>query len=216
MVADYVNFPGPAVNTLYRSNDGWLGCLTDISGLEADLKQREIDIFSAKTWLIFGSGDMAASLIHRYIGGANYRLPAKIYVFGRNHHEDWPRRHRLPDLEKFGDISFLSYSFENLQIGLNALSEGDPLFICAPGEELSVYLNERSLDLRQMLSGKKIRVIDMNYLPYHFPQLAEVDKIDGLGMLIEQARLAQEVWFSKKLDPVTYRKRALEAIAGAK
>lgn len=171
-----------AVNTLVRSNEGWLGDNTDGEGLVRDLTGRHrLDLRARRTLLIGAGGaarGVAPSLLDAGIG--------ELYVVNRTSERadalvdrlGQPERvhsRYLHDVGKLGDFDLI----------INATSAGR---------------DAAMPDLPMSLMGARSAAVDLSYgeAATAFLSWARAagarEAIDGLGMLVEQAAESFALW----------------------
>jgi len=177
-----------AVNTLVRDGDGWRGDNTDGAGLLRDLgDRRAIDLRERRT-LLLGAGGAARSVAPALIDAGI----GELFVVNR----DTARADALIDtLGQPGRIHSRYYD------DLAALGEFD-LIVNAT----SAARNGGMTKLPTSLAGSRTACVDLNYGEAAIPFLAWAraanahDRVDGLGMLVEQAADSFALWHGQRPD----------------
>ncbi len=181
-----------AVNTLVRRGDGWFGDNTDGAGLVRDLTGRHQHDLRERRTLLLGAGGAAAgvapALLDAGIGELTIvnRSPERADALadalgmpGRVHSRYWQ------DLASLG----------NFDLVVNATSAAR---------------SQARLDLPFAIAYRNTLAVDLGYGVAAIDFLAWArsarcqDRIDGLGMLVEQAAEAFELWHGVRpqTDPV--------------
>lgn len=169
-----------AVNTLVRTATGWTGDNTDGAGLVADLARLGIDVAGRRV-LILGAGGAARGIIGPLLG----QKPAELVVSNRN---PWKPEELAETFKVLGRVvprTHIALKGDRFDLVINATSAGHsgamPLL---PG--------------RLLAEGGDC--YDLGYGASHAPfaewaagQGARRSE-DGLGMLVEQAAGAFEIW----------------------
>ena len=193
-----------AVNTVWRSEQGWCGTNTDVAGFLAPLQPLARD-WSQIVPLILGSGGAARAVAV----GCHELGCRKIGVVGRN----WEK------LEKFkvswantpleGAISL--YSWDELP----RLVSQTQLLVNATPLGMSPRTEESPLEaaIADRLSPEVI-AYDLIYTPRPTKFLQQAQQrgamaIDGLEMLVQQGAAAFTIWLGKPA-PVTVMRQAVE------
>ena len=177
-----------AVNTLLREAEGWHGDNTDGAGLVRDLSERQALDLRGRRTLLLGAGGaahgVAPALLDAGIGDLFIvnRDSAKADALadalgqpGRVHSRYWD------DLASLGAFDLI----------VNATSAG------RGGAPLVLPFG---------IAGARTTAVDLSYGEAAIPFLAWArgaacaQAIDGLGMLVEQAALAFELWHGKHPD----------------
>jgi shikimate dehydrogenase len=170
-----------AVNTLIRSDSGWIGDNTDGLGLVRDLRANLGVAIAGKRVLLLGAGGAARGCIAPLLA----EQPAELVVSNRN---PWKPEALAEQFRALGNIvprTHLSLKGDRYDLVLNATSAG----------------HDGALPrLPDGLLAAGAAAYDLNYGPAAQPFLdwaraqgaAQVS--DGLGMLVEQAAEAFQRW----------------------
>ena len=191
-----------AVNTLRREGDGWFGDNTDGDGLVRDLTGRNALDLRGRRTLMLGAGGAAHGVapalldagigelfvVNRHAERADALVDALAQP-GRVHSRYWDD---LPDIGGFDLI-------------INATSAG---------------LGGAAIALPFSLAASRSAAVDLSYGEAAIGFLAWAraagahDVVDGLGMLVEQAALAFELWHGRRpqTDEVYATLRARDAL----
>ncbi|MGA9379233.1 MAG: shikimate dehydrogenase [Phormidium sp.] len=197
-----------AVNTVWRSENGWNGTNTDVEGFVAPLKNYNQN-WSQTTALILGCGGAARAVV----AGCAQLNCAKIRVVGR-------------DLQK---LKAFQNSWQNSQLAVNLsvyhweqlpdlISESNLLVNTTPvGMYPHVDESPVSAELMEKLPGNAI-AYDLIYTPNptKFLQIAKeqgAEAIDGLEMLVQQGAAALKIWL-KQQPPVEEMRESLRQHLG--
>lgn len=161
-----------SINTIVRGEDGLLtGHNTDAAGLEYTIRRANI-VLEGKKVLIFGSG--GASLAAKYVAG---RMGAReVLVISRS-----------------GE-----YNYSNLELNADA----DILINTTP---LGMFPNEEGMCADPALFPECSGVIDLVYNPCRTDFLLRAQELGipcagGLPMLVHQAKVAEELFFGRRID----------------
>ena len=194
-----------AVNTVWRTDRGWKGTNTDVTGFIAPLKKIALDWSDAKA-VVLGNGGAARAVV----AGLAQLSITEINVVGRNKNklaQFWQSWQDSPSISNLIKI----HSWENLS-GLisscNLLVNTTPI-----GMHPHVDASPVSKDLMQKLPQNAI-AYDLIYTPAptEFLSLAEergAKAIDGLEMLVQQGAAALEIWTDRPA-PVNIMRRTLQ------
>lgn len=203
-----------AVNTVYRTERGWCGTNTDVTGFLAPLKNTsqlgEIPPdWSQKVAVILGNGGAARAVV----AGCAELGCAEIHVLGRNEQkliefkESWVHS-PLP-------INLQVHTWENLS---RLISQADLLVNTTPvgmyphGEESPV--DEAAMD--QLRAGAIAYDLIYTPNPTQFLQQAKhrgAVAFDGLEMLVQQGAAALEIWLQQPV-PVDVMRQSLQQHLG--
>lgn len=169
-----------AVNTVYRRDGAWIGDNTDGPGLVADLQRLGLDPAHARV-LILGAGGAATGIIEPLLAAG----AADIAVSNRTPERADALVERFDDgrLSRIDDISVAG----RRDLVIQATSLGH---------------RGKAPDLSGLATGTP--VYDLNYGPAHAPLARDCHERglpchDGLGMLVEQARLAFEAFAGRRV-----------------
>lgn len=177
-----------AVNTLLREAEGWHGDNTDGAGLVRDLTERHALDLRGRRTLLLGAGGaahgVAPALLDAGIG--------ELFIVNR----DSAKADALADT--LGQPGLVHSRYWNdlasqgaFDMIINATSAG------RAGAELALPFG---------IAGSRTAAVDLSYGEAAIPFLAWArgagcaQAIDGLGMLVEQAALAFELWHGKHPD----------------
>ena len=172
-----------AVNTLYwDSSEKLIGCNTDGKGLLQDLQHNLGIELAGKRILLVGAGGAAAGIIHPLLQA----LPEQLVVINRT-------ASRADDLvQRFSQVADGRFSSAPME----KPGQGFDLVLNATSASLSGELP----DLPGQLFGPDSWAYDLAYAdqPTPFLRWAELQgvnhRVDGLGMLVEQAAEAFLLW----------------------
>lgn len=169
-----------AVNTLIRTTEGWRGDNTDGIGLITDLRQLGISV-RGKRVLIVGAGGAVRGILKPLLD----EQPAVLAISNRN---PWKPEALAELFKAHGTVlprTHFALKGEQYDLIINATSAGhDGVMPFIPG---------------QVLAADGV-CYDLSYGPAHAPFAAWARAqgasrvVDGLGMLIEQAATAFEIW----------------------
>ena len=195
-----------AVNTVYKTNKGWVGTNTDVAGFLAPLQTYNWD-WNQKVAVILGNGGASRAVV----AGCAQLGFAEIHVIGRSmeklagFQQSWLNS-PLPvtlEVHKWDELSSL-------------ISQADLLVNTTP---VGMYpkIQESPLDenMFDKLSSGAI-VYDLIYVPRptKFLQQAQVRgaiAIDGLEMLVQQGAAALELWLQQSV-PVDIMRDSLKKV----
>ena len=195
-----------AVNTVWRTDEGWAGTNTDVEGFLAPLLTYNRD-WSQTVAVILGKGGAARAVI-----AACHQLGCKeIYVVVRNASniqeflDSWSNSSfkdklqiqtwdKLPDLVACADLLV-----NTTPVGMSPHPEKSPL---------------SAVEMSQLKKGAVAYDLIYNPRPTQFLQQAQAKgaiPIDGLSMLVEQGAAALKIWLQQPV-PVDIMHQALISI----
>lgn len=195
-----------AVNTLIRQDTEWAGTNTDGAGFLADCETHQISLAGQHVALI-GAGGAAKGLCPVLLNQGVSRLT----VLNRTEHRAQALVNQLDDSAvqalSLSDAEQPSVDDSTFDLIIQATSAGH--------EDTSPHLHA------SWLSADAV-AYDLNYGPAHEPfrrwaQAQEICTVDGLGMLVEQARLSFIHWtgWAPESQPVIEQLRAEQVIPSA-
>ncbi len=183
-----------SVNTLYRGPDWWEGASTDGDGFIAGLRRIQVDVDDLARIVVIGSGGATTSLLEA-LGRAAKHRPI-VQVLRRSGQNDAALKGILP---KGWTPEFLDLDVLTLSQALKGRAS-DTLLVQASsapqnGDDLAAFVP--ALDgfggaLSDLVYGKPSAL-------YGAALARDLVCQDGESMLIEQARLAQILWWGKAL-----------------
>lgn len=199
-----------AVNTVWRTDNGWKGTNTDVTGFIAPLKVMERD-WSNSTPVVLGNGGAARAVV---AGLARLGCP-KINIVGRNKDklaqfwQSWQNSPEIVDLLKIHNWENLSGLLPSTDLLVNTTPIG-----MSPDVDASVVSEE----LMQRLPENAI-AYDLIYTPSptRFLSLAQnrgATAIDGLEMLVQQGAAALGIWLQQQ-PPIDIMRRSLQEELGS-
>ena len=186
-----------AVNTVWRTADGWQGTNTDATGFIAPLKTMSLD-WTKVTPVILGNGGAARAVI----AGLTNLGCQQIHVVGRNSdklarfYQSWSHSTEITSLLKIHNWDSLSSLIPAADLLINTTPVGmSPHVDASPVEE----------NLMQKLKTGAI-VYDLIYTPnptqfLKFAQAQGAIVINGLEMLVQQGVAALEIWLQQPVPP---------------
>lgn len=194
LVASLLKSELTSINTLSRGPAGWLAHSTDGLGFDRGLSRLDVEA-GMFAHIVFMGGGGAVQAIAGYISSLKEKALKKVSVLRRSPKTDsYFRKLIEPSVE----VNFLDWSTEALRQavlegessktllvqGTNAPSRGEPLteFVSALADYAGAFVD----------------------LVYDSPSALYFDTLsrglksqDGLAMLIEQARLSEDIWWGK-------------------
>ncbi|WP_298614481.1 shikimate dehydrogenase [uncultured Thermosynechococcus sp.] len=193
-----------AVNTVYRSEKGWVGTNTDVHGFLAPLQQQTYP-WSEIAVLVLGYGGAARAVVT-----ACYNLGCRqIYISGRQGERleafvtSWPWRTLYPLAwsERATCLEKVSLVVNTTPIGMSPHRDATPL----TGEDLA-RLPDTAI------------VYDLIYKPrptllLQLAMARGLQTLDGLAMLLHQGAAALEYWIGQPA-PTAIMATALETALG--
>ncbi|WP_297040684.1 shikimate dehydrogenase, partial [Thermosynechococcus sp. OHK43] len=193
-----------AVNTVYRSEKGWVGTNTDVHGFLAPLRQQSC-LWSEMAVLVLGYGGAARAVVT-----ACYDLGCRqIYISGRQRERleafvaSWPQipLHPMPWSERATCLAKISLVVNTTPIGMAPHPGATPL----AAEDLA------------KLPATAI-VYDLIYKPrptllLQLAMARGLQTFDGLAMLLHQGAAALEYWIGQPA-PTAIMATALETALG--
>ena len=187
-----------AVNTLIRTEQGWIGTNTDGQGWVDDALAHGIGL-AQKRILMVGAGGAAAGLVAPLLAQGIERLT----IINRTH------ARALSLCERFADARLSAMALEPSAVKPDHEPSFDLLIqASAQGHQGALTLPDRSW------LTPDAQAFDLNYGHAHEPmadwcQRHHIPVIDGLGMLVRQAALSFQHWtgFMPDARPVMERLR---------
>lgn len=198
-----------AVNTVWRTADGWKGTNTDAAGFIAPLKAMSRD-WSLVTPVVLGNGGAARAVI---AGLTNLGCKA-VHVVGRNpdklakFYQSWSHSPKITSVLKIHNWDNLSSLIPAADLLVNTTPVGmSPHIDASPVDS----------DLMQKLKSQAI-AYDLIYTPNptQFLKLAQAQgatTIDGLEMLVQQGAIALKIWLQQSV-PVEVMRNSLKEYLG--
>lgn len=179
-----------AVNTLRFDAEGWFGDNTDGAGLLRDIEQNAQRPLAGRRVLLLGAGGASAGVLGSLIGAK----PAEVQVANRS-------------ADKAESLITAHQALaEELGVKLSAAGLQD----CGSGFDVLINGTSASLAGAAVPVGPEVLapgalVVDMMYGPAAAPFLSwarshGAETRDGLGMLVEQAAEAFEIWRGRRPD----------------
>lgn len=179
-----------AVNTLRFDDQGWFGDNTDGAGLVRDIERNAGRPLAGKRVLLLGAGGASAGVLGSLIAAR----PAQINVANRSvdkaqalieSHRDWAAQH---------GVQLRASGLDDCGQGFDVLINGTSASLAGAGVPVAAGV---------LAPGAL--ALDMMYGPAAQPFLAwahaqGADGRDGLGMLVEQAAEAFELWRGVRPD----------------
>jgi shikimate dehydrogenase len=188
-----------AVNTVWRTAQGWAGTNTDVAGFIAPLKDQQD--WSQSTALVLGNGGAARAVV----AGCTRLGFAQIQVVGRNaeklaaFHESWATSPLSPPLMVQGWAE------------LPKLLPAADLIVNTTPVGMAPNLADSPLSPAELALTKPGAIAyDLIYTPRptQFLKLAaqhHLTTIDGLEMLVQQGAAALEIWLQQPVSASTMR-----------
>jgi shikimate dehydrogenase len=190
LVASLVDADGlTSVNTVFRGDKGWRGASTDGEGFVASLAAIKRDVTSFKHAVILGAGGAAESVVHALAVAA----PALTI--------DVLRRQDASDaaLRRVAGRSIGTHGLDLATLTTLLANKGDDTLLIQATN--APHRGDDLASLVPALASYGGVVIDLVYgkpSALYFAALAkDLTAQDGEPMLIEQARLAQKLWWGK-------------------
>ncbi|MGB5973328.1 MAG: shikimate dehydrogenase [Nodosilinea sp.] len=196
-----------AVNTVWRTERGWMGTNTDVAGFVAPLKDRQD--WSGKTALVLGNGGAARAVV----AGCGQLGFAVVQVVGRsieklaNFRQGW--------VNSALESALTTHSWSDL----STLLPMADLIVNTTPLGMHTTAGQTPLDADQLaLAPDSAVVYDLIYTPRPTQLLAlaakrGLDAIDGLEMLVQQGAAALEIWLERPVPVATMRQALVEWLA---
>jgi shikimate dehydrogenase len=197
-----------AVNTVLRTDTGWLGTNTDVEGFIAPLKPLQQD-WANVTALILGNGGAARAVVAGCVelGIGRIRIAGRDSQKLQDFSASWSHAASLPPL-RVHQWETLPDLLPHIDLLINTTPIGMyPHINASP-------LNEAALD--RLPSGAI--VYDLIYTPnptrlLQQARARELAAIDGLEMLVQQGAAALQLWLQQPV-PVNTMRQALRQYLG--
>lgn len=199
-----------AVNTVWKTAQGWYGTNTDVEGFVSPLREMNRD-WSEENAIILGNGGAARAVV---VGCAELGFRS-IQVIGRN-------SNKLQDfLTSFNNFeSVASKLTVNTWDALDSAIENADLIVNSTPIGMAPNTNASPLTTIQSQKIKNGAIAyDLIYTPNptEFLKQAQVQgaiAIDGLEMLVQQGAAALKIWTGNSEVPVTTMRLALQRHLG--
>ena len=200
-----------AVNTVWRTDQGWSGTNTDVAGFLAPLQAREQDWRQARV-AILGNGGAARAVVV----GCEQLGCAEICIVGRNWEKLQTFQHSWADSAVASKLSLHRWeTLPNLLPTVNLLVNATPIGMYPNGDDSPL-----TLEAQNALSSLPAGAIayDLIYTPnptQFLRQAAAVGAIaiDGLEMLVQQGAAALQLWLQHP-PPADVMRQALKRSLG--
>ncbi|NEO13123.1 MULTISPECIES: shikimate dehydrogenase [unclassified Moorena] len=197
-----------AVNTVYRTDQGWIGTNTDIEGFISPLKRYNRD-WSQTTVVILGCGGAARAVV---VGCAQLGC-TEIHVLGRN--QDKLGQFKQSWIKSDLAITIHTHPWEQLPELLpqaNLLVNATPVGMYPKVEQSPVD------ELAMARLPENAITYDLIYTPNPTQFLRQAQEqgaiaIDGLEMLVQQGAAAFKIWLGQT-PPVDIMRHALQEKLG--
>jgi shikimate dehydrogenase len=192
-----------AVNTVYRTEKGWCGTNTDVTGFIAPLQQLHRN-WSEVTPIILGNGGAARAVV---VGCAELGCP-EIHVFGRNQDSLTHFYQNFQNTSLKARLNF--HTWDNLE---GMLSKGQLIVNTTPvGMHPHIDQSPLAENLVKKVAEGAISY-DLIYNPRPSKFLQELEQqgaicCDGLEMLVQQGAAALKIWLNQEV-PVEIMRSAL-------
>lgn len=198
-----------AVNTVWRTANGWKGTNTDAAGFIAPLKAMNRD-WTQTMPVILGNGGAARAVV----AGLTNLGCQEIHVVGRNadklarFYESWSHAPNITSRLKI-------HNWDNL----SSLISAADLLVNATPVGMSPHVDASPVDASLMQKLKQNAIAyDLIYTPNptQFLKLAQAQgatTLDGLEMLVQQGAIALKIWLQQSV-PVDVMRRSLKEYLG--
>lgn len=208
-----------AVNTVWRTEQGWGGTNTDVMGFLASLQAYDQD-WTQVTAVILGSGGAARAII----AGCAQLKCAAINVVGRDpqklyqFQQSWTGSGLSDAPTTIGNISFPANLSIHTWDELSDLLPQASLLINSTPIGMYPHVGESPLSKVAMAQLPKNAIVyDLIYTPSptQFLQQAQdqsLISIDGLEMLVQQGAAALQIWLQKPLPIDVMRQAARQQL----
>jgi len=179
-----------AVNTLRFDQDGWFGDNTDGAGLVRDIEGNAGIPLSGQRILLLGAGGAAAGVLGSLIGTS----AAAITVANRNPDKARALVESHQELAQAHGVQLLSCGLTDCGRSYDILVNGTSTSLAGAGVPVSAEVLKPGALALDMMYGPPAA----NFLAWARSHGAQAR--DGLGMLVEQAAEAFEVWRGMRPD----------------
>lgn len=197
-----------AVNTVFKTENGWAGTNTDVVGFLAPLRTYNFD-WQTKVALILGNGGAARAVV----AGCAELGCAEIHVFGRS--QDKLRTFKQSWLDSPLSVNVRVHTWSEIS---TFISRADLLVNTTPvGMSPLIDLSPVDEAVMDKLSPGTI-VYDLIYVPKPTKFLRQAATrgaiaLDGLEMLVQQGAAALELWLQQPV-PVDVMRQSLDRVLG--
>ena len=208
-----------AVNTVWRTENGWSGTNTDVAGFLAPLRNRQQD-WSQSVATILGYGGAARAVV----AGCDQLGCAEICVLGRSpdkrraFQQSWAQsslasKLRLHPWSALPDLLPKTNLLVNATpVGMHPKVEASPLSAAAQEQLMAMPANAIAYDLIYTPSPTQFlqQAQDRGAIPLRG---GYANAIDGLEMLVQQGAAALEIWLQQS-PPVDVMRQSLKQALG--
>lgn len=182
-----------SVNTLYRGQVGFNTSSTDGKGFARSVARMGRELNAYANIVILGSGGASLAILN-YLQASG--INRNIHILRRS-----AQRDKVLQQELSQPISFFGFDCLSLKTCLDKVSGTPSLLIQASSAPLKGDRLDHLLPALDDFEGAFVDLVyDKPSALYHYAKDQGLNCQDGLPMLIEQARLAQELWWGKSAD----------------
>jgi len=199
-----------AVNTVWRTENGWAGTNTDVEGFLAPLQTNKQN-WSQTVAVILGNGGAARAVV----AGCAQLGCAEIHIIGRN-------QQNLEAFQNNWNNSPLAVNIQaHLWEKLPLLIPQTTLLVNTTPKGMYPHIKESPLNAGQIADlppGAVVYDLIYNPSPTQFLQHAQQQgavTINGLEMLVQQGAAALKIWLQQEV-PVDIMRQALQQQLGLK
>jgi shikimate dehydrogenase len=175
-----------AVNTVSISANGQLrGDNTDGPGLVRDLKSNLGWSLQNQRVLILGAGGAVSGVLSSILD----EQPGQVHLHNRTHHK------AIELVERFSSEQLRAVEFDGLGEGYDLVINGTSAGLAGEDVLLPAKVLNSDSYCYDMVYGSGVTTFNR-----WCREQADCHVADGLGMLVEQAAIAFEIWFNTKID----------------
>lgn len=199
LVASLVQSNGlRSVNTLERGGNGWIGHSTDGRGFLLGLERVNAQVTDFDIVVILGTGG-AAQAVNEAIAEATQQRPMPTIIHRRSSDNDSLMHATAPEVQ-VQILTFRDFSPASFKDTLRFTKDQRRLIIQATSAPKSGESLAGMIDALDHMTSEDL-LVDLIYdkpSDLYFAAIARGLRCqDGLPMLIEQARLSQQIWWGK-------------------
>lgn len=183
-----------SVNTLVRGEHGWKCYSTDGAGFARGLKKIHCEAEDVSHLVLLGNGGSSQAIAKYFLSLSNTALKS-LQIMRRSHESDalFLKMKRRPSVE----LKIVDWSVEDFKNCLKETPDSTLLVQATSAPSHGDDLREL-LPALQKFNGYFTDIVYDKPSSIYFELLNRGQKSqDGLSMLIEQARLSQELWWGK-------------------
>jgi shikimate dehydrogenase len=182
-----------AVNTIYKQKNSWSAASTDVQGFAKALLRKNFELCEFKKIIVLGCGGFVLSLLEHL---QEHQYKKEIFIV---------RRSNKKDIEIKNNFGRLDLAFVDIEASINLkkiLQSSSQDILCIQATNAPQQGDDLKYLIENFMSFKGV-FFDLLYAkPSSIYRFCKQDNsktsLTGLSMLIEQALLAQNIWWGEQ------------------